>query len=183
MSYYLLLFYVSFIGTTVKTKWKLWEKWALTASIVSSWRQWSVDYIRTCLSSSIEILVGHSSIKSACISWCLVVSLRRSNSDLKLLGFPQLLLVLLLVLLYISMGVGLLLETAHGLSILVESSSWGTLISVRRTWASSWHVGHATAACAAHVISLIIASVGHHIQPTIGLANFFHVDLLFKNIN
>lgn len=61
---------------------KIVGKRALTASIVSSWRQWSVYDIGTCLSSSIEILIGHSSIDPTCISRCLAVSLRRCNANL-----------------------------------------------------------------------------------------------------
>jgi hypothetical protein len=161
---------------------KLWEKAVLTASIVSSWWQWSVYDICTCLSSRIVILVWHSSINSACICRCLTVSLRRSNTDLKLLGLPKLLLVLLLILLHISMCVRLLLETAHWISILVISSSCSSCIS-GYTWVYSRHVGHTTSTSATHIIWLIIGSARHHFQPPIGLANFFHVDLLFKNIN
>ena len=109
--------------------------------------------------------------------------LGRRNTNLQFLSFTQLLLVLLLVLLHVSMSVGLLMETAHAISILVMNSSGITRVSTSYPRWNSLHVGHAGLTIAAHIITLIIGSAGHHIQPPIGLANFFHVDLLFKNIN
>lgn len=78
------------------------------------------------------------------------------------------------------MSVGFLLETAHALSVLVVSASHIARISAHDTLVNSLHVWHASLTITMMITTLIIWTTRHHFKPPIGLANFFHVDLLFK---
>jgi hypothetical protein len=136
--------------------------WILTTAIVSSWGQRSVYHILTSLR---VILIHHGLITFGIAPW-------GSNSDLKLLALAHFVLVVL-VLLHISMGYCLLLETAHLISISVKATSHDSAISIGHTRAYCGHIGHAAAVATAHVVAT--AASGHHLQSPIGLTNLFHV--------